>query len=731
MKIQVPLLNRTIELAEKPKPAKGGKMTDEVGVAGDVVFNGFKDEEARSDKITIKQYREMLDKDPTVESLFNIFTLPIIAATYRIDADKNDTGEVQAEFVRRNLLEPPHKGGMETPMSLFLDQLLMSVVDGFQLWEKVYRIDEAGRLALKKLAHRDSIGITLKRDKYGGYGGAVQRVNYMGEWKEIELLAYKTFLFTHNKARDFLYGRSSFRSLYPKYDKKRRLEYLDSIALQNDAIKPKVLLRKESGALGKEEKTARNKALAMLAKLGERKPVASLPYGYDIKELNSQGRDPHTSIERQNSEMARAFLATFALLGSQGKESNVGSYALSDNLADMLMISLKAYMTKVEEHINQYLIADLIDLNFAEKHYPEFHFDDITSDVVEVMTDAFQKLLEKDRISDEMVEGIERATANRLEIDLEKIKKDRKKRAEEEAKEAAKSANNESGNDDEGSSAGNSGGKFLSDGQRWWRPLTPAEQTVRLADIEKRMDNMEDEFIGRVEPVLKSYLESLTNSEVESGNVGVELPKDYIAAVSGTIRTAYNYAKTGAADELKVAAPATSKEAIESMKQFTDFVINKQQDDLKNILIAEKLKHQRLTRSLAEGEEEEDPNTIFKTSLQAAFTAWLARILRATASSIVATSVANGRGDVFDDVAGKDDLFQLSGILDEKICPMCEELDGSVVTRDEYRRTRWKPPFHFNCRCLWILVRKVSPDYKMPEVTGLPLMAGGEHGPKI
>lgn len=329
MKIQVPLLNRTIELAEKPKPAKGGKMTDEVGVAGDVVFNGFKDEEARSDKITIKQYREMLDKDPTVESLFNIFTLPIIAATYRIDADKNDTGEVQAEFVRRNLLEPPHKGGMETPMSLFLDQLLMSVVDGFQLWEKVYRIDEAGRLALKKLAHRDSIGITLKRDKYGGYGGAVQRVNYMGEWKEIELLAYKTFLFTHNKARDFLYGRSSFRSLYPKYDKKRRLEYLDSIALQNDAIKPKVLLRKESGALGKEEKTARNKALAMLAKLGERKPVASLPYGYDIKELNSQGRDPHTSIERQNSEMARAFLATFALLGSQGKESNVGSYALS------------------------------------------------------------------------------------------------------------------------------------------------------------------------------------------------------------------------------------------------------------------------------------------------------------------------------------------------------------------------------------------------------------------
>lgn len=952
MKIQVPFLNRTIELAESAKPTKG-KMTDEVGVAGEVVFTGFKDEEARIDKVSIATYREMVDRDPTIESLYNIFTLPVIAATYRIDPDENDNAETQAEFVRRNLLEPPHKGGMELPFSLFLDQLLLATIDGFQLWERVYRIDDAGLLALRKLAHRDSIGLTLKRDKFGGYAGAAQRVNYMGKWIDVELDAYKTFLFTHNKARSFLYGRSAFKSLYKPYDKKRRLEYLDSIALQNDAIKAKILKRTEPGDLGKEGKKARDKALAVLSKLGETKPVASIPYGFDVDTIKSDGRSPHESIERQNSEMARAFLATFALLGSQGKSSNVGSYALSDNLADMLMTSIKGFMTKIEEHINQYLIADLIDLNFADKHYPEFHFDDITSDVVEVMTEAFQKLLEKDKISDEMVQGIEEAAANRLEIDLDAIKKQREKQAKKDAKEAEKKAASESegddddpnkpggselsdvssrnfpglydglvdesklgcimldlqtfdvrphveaadadlyttdeahsggavaeteahvtllygllqnGNtikdkvdkvldglniesvvindvgsfevepdapsvpivayvnsnssrglyydgdnrlkqahdrlallphintfgdyqphvtlayvkndpdivqkwvkalgdklrgmrlgvtglnygdlpeesedDDEGGAAGD-GGKFLSDG-KWWRPLTPAEQTVKLAELGQRMDTLEQQFLDDIQPTVDTVIEDLAKqaSSVKSANdVTVALPSSYSRVIAVTIKTAYNYAKTGAADELKVAAPATSKEAVDGMQELTSFVVDKQQDDLKNLIRAEIIKAGR-TNQLAEGDtpapvEGETPppppESNFATALKVVLGAWFVAKLRATASSIVSQSVNNGRNDVFDGVAKEGDAFEYSAILDTKVCAICTDLDGKVVDFKEYRRTQWKPPIHFHCRCIWILLRRLlkETDTTLPKVTGLPETAGGKYGPLL
>ena len=293
-------------------------LTSEIGFAGDIVFEGFDREESRVDEISIKDYRKMLDNDTTVEALYNIFTMSILAATCHIDADSNDEGEMQAELVRRNLLEPPHKGGMQTPMNLFIDQSLAAIYEGFALFEKVYEVRDS-KLVLKRLAHRDSTTLTLIRDTDGGFGGTKQRAaDSDGVYHEVIIPAHKCFLFTYGKSRSYLYGRSAFKPLYPRYDKKRRLEYLDSIALQADAIKPKVLRRTADGVVSDQLKKARNKALEVLGRLGKRNSVASLPYGYELDVLNTEGRDPHQSIERQNSEMARAFHASVILTATQG-----------------------------------------------------------------------------------------------------------------------------------------------------------------------------------------------------------------------------------------------------------------------------------------------------------------------------------------------------------------------------------------------------------------------------
>lgn len=286
--------------------------------------------------------------------------------------------------------------------------------------------------------------------------------------------------------------------------------------------------------------------------------------------------------------------------------------------------------------------------------------------------------------------------------------------------------------DDEEDDA-NSGGKFLSDGLKWWRPLTPAEETVKLAELNERMDNMEQSFIDTITPIAERVTDELVaaaGKAKSATDIKVELPADYSKTILTTVRTAYNYAKTGAADELNVPAPATSKEAISGMSDLTQFVIDKQQDDLKNLIRAEFLKAQR-TNMLAEGDDEEAQATSFADILKTLLGAWFVSKLKATAGSIVSQGVNNGRGDVFDDVAKPGDRFEYSGILDDKICPICEDLDGAIVEYEEYKRTRWKPPIHFHCRCLWILIRKVSPTYKLPEVTGLPLFAGGQSGPKL
>lgn len=386
------------------------------------------------------------------------------------------------------------------------------------------------------------------------------------------------------------------------------------------------------------------------------------------------------------------------------------------------MISLSAFMRKIEEHVNQYIIADLINLNFAHPHYPELKYDDLTSDVVQVITDSFMKLLEKDRVSDDMVQGIEEQAANRLDIDLEALKKQREKREKKEAKGAEVTATGapkpaddedkpEDDNSDDGGSAGN-GDKFLSEGLEWWRPLTPAEESVKFADINAKMDGFEESFMKSAEPMLKDFIQNLVDdgaADKKISDINVSLPKEYASLVTATIKNAYNYAKTGAADEHNAPAPATTAKAIAGMKEMTEFVLMKQQADIQGIIA-----DTRIGAQLAD-----DESQLLKSALLAALTEWAMNVLRPTASSVVGRAVNNGRGDAFDSIANDDDLFQYSGLLDNKICSTFRSLDGKVLTFKDYAKTKWRPPLHFNCRCIWVLIRRLSADYKMPEVTGI------------
>ncbi|WP_427117082.1 hypothetical protein [Pseudarthrobacter scleromae] len=52
--------------------------------------------------------------------MYNILTLPILASGFEIEADEDDANGEQAEFIRKVLLNPVHKGGMEIPMPIIL-----------------------------------------------------------------------------------------------------------------------------------------------------------------------------------------------------------------------------------------------------------------------------------------------------------------------------------------------------------------------------------------------------------------------------------------------------------------------------------------------------------------------------------------------------------------------------------------------------------------------------------
>lgn len=715
---------RQTELADDKKKALANS-SNEVGVAGELVFTGIENEEKRSDNITIEKYRKMVDTDDVAGALYLILTLPILATTYKILADKEDTGETQAKLIRSNLLSPPHKGGIETPLDLVLAQMLLATIDGFALFNRVPTVNKDGYIIYKKLAYRDSIGLTLKRDKFGGYDGARQQVNYNGKLIDVSFKPEETFLFTYDKARGYLYGRSAFKTAYVNYDRKRRLEYLDGIGLQNDAIKPKILVRTQSGALGEAGKKAKNLALAALAKLGELKPVASIPYGHDVKELSSEGRDPGPSIERQNAGIARTVLAQFIMLGTQGK-SNVGSYALSENHSDLFMIALKGLMQNIENHFNFYLIPDLIDMNFADPHYPEFHFDDLTSDVQNIMKDAFMKLIEKERITPELVKGIMDGIASKLDIDVEKIHKD----IEADKKQQDK-------DDDKGGAAG-SGGKFpeqnLSESEHWFRELTLAEKQVDFGLIQRKLNGFEQQFLDDIKPLYSQIKDEAVKSLtpiLEAKNVnalsGLQLKHstEYRDIIARAMRSAYEFAKTGAADELELPAPATKRETTAIINQHAQSVVDKQFADLIFTLKTEALKEMR-KNTLADYELSVADVLAAVTAL---FDSFFDKSVSLTGAIVVAQAVNRGRDDVFETHRNQIARYQYSALLDHKTCPICRDLDGKVIDYAVYRSTYFKPPVHAWCRCIWVAIKKDQAE--VPDVTGLPDKPGGVETPML
>lgn len=713
-------------------------LTSEIGFAGDIVFEGFDREESRVDKISIKDYRKMLDNDTTVEALYNIFTMSILAATYHIDADSNDEGEVQAELVRRNLLEPPHKGGMQTPMNLFIDQSLAAIYEGFALFEKVYEVRD-GRLVLKSLAHRDSTTLTLIRDTDGGFGGTKQRAaDADGVYHEVTIPAHKCFLFTYGKSRSYLYGRSAFKPLYPRYDKKRRLEYLDSIALQADAIKPKVLQRTADGVVSDQLKKARNKALEVLGRLGKRNSVASLPYGYKLDVLNTEGRDPHQSIERQNSEMARAFHASVILTATQGSASNVGSYSLSTNQKDLLQTAITGVMRLLEAHINQYLIADLIDLNFAERHYPEFHFDTPDESIISAVFEAFKLLVQKDKVSDDIATGIEESTATRLGIDLEAIKKRRQEDAE---NDKFTGKENENADDDKDGGSGGDAGKFLGEDDSAAnevavpephehvaidRDLTNAEKRVKFDAIEKWIVEQEANFETAATEELRKAVADISLDEEFT------LPASYSALLAKQYRTAYNYGKLSAADEQKLPAPALKAELKAREKQYVDFIINMQTEDVRNIIAGEKLKRpinladdddidEDAVGSISSGNIDGKTRHALLESIGLLASAWITQAVLGTKGAIISQGMNDGRDDSFASFDEDDDtsVYQWSARMEKNTCPICAELDGKVISANERRTTFQRPPKHINCKCIWTRISALNKDYKLPSITGI------------
>lgn len=379
---------------------------------------GLPEEEARQDKIQVADYVKMRENDGTVSGLYNLLTLPILSSSYSFVADDKDANGEQADFIKEALDKPPHRGGMTIPFGVVLADMLRGVIEGFRVYELVLGINAEGKIIFEKIAPRDgsqsSQSIILKRNDKGNFDGFHQRVTYQGKYVDVQISEPNSFLFTYAKDKNFLYGESAFKAAYYHYKKKHKAYYLVELQANVGAVPPRVI----TGPSGIAD-NVKKKVLSEFAKLG----VMSTAYkskDYTVEPYDSKSAqvDLMPYIDHQDTQMARSILAQFLMLGTTSKSAG-GSHALSSDQSELFIMALKGVMTTIETHINYYLIPKLIDLNFAEPAYPTFHFEDLTSDAKQIVTDAFTQLVTSGSVSEAMVKGLESRVAEALDIDLD------------------------------------------------------------------------------------------------------------------------------------------------------------------------------------------------------------------------------------------------------------------------------------------------------------------------
>jgi len=76
--------------------------------------------------------------------------------------------------------------------------------------------------------------------------------------------------------------------------------------------------------------------------------------------------------------------------------------------------------------------------------------------------------------------------------------------------------------------------------------------------------------------------------------------------------------------------------------------------------------------------------------------------LMSIATVSVADTINQGRQKAYGDYVSRIVAYQWSAILDERVCPICRELDGMYFSPNDPLLEYIRPPIHLHCRCILV-----------------------------
>ncbi|MEV1295787.1 hypothetical protein [Pseudonocardia sp. NPDC049635] len=339
--------------------------------------------------LNVKVYDRMRRTDTQVQSVLRAVTMPIRRTSWRLSPN-GARDEVVAQIAED--LGLPIDGDSDVPRPVrtrdrfswteHLRLAMLSLVFGHMPFEQVCRLDERGRVRLRKLAPR--MPATISEFDVARDGGLRSIVQDPPSWssptellrgqkppRAVRIPINRLVVYSNEREAGNWQGQSMLRAAYKFWLLKDRILRIQAMTLDRNGMG----LPLYKGA-AKNEDLKPGLQMATDWRSGEA-AGAAVPNGADLLLRGVEGDLPDADrvIRYYDEQIARGALLHFLNLGTQ-----TGSWALGSTFAEFFQMSLQTLADDVKDVVDQHVIEDLVDWNWGiDERAPRLICDEIGS----------------------------------------------------------------------------------------------------------------------------------------------------------------------------------------------------------------------------------------------------------------------------------------------------------------------------------------------------------------
>lgn len=304
-------------------------------------------------------YAEM-KQDPDVKNALVVKSCGVLSKGWEINAgDESAQAQEQADFVQTIFDDMPGS----------FDDVLMEIIKdglclGTSLSEKNWLLRDDGKFGIKSIKVKDPNGYDITQDEYGNITDLFMTL--LGQ--KLPLDINKFCIFTWQSEHGNPWGTSDLRAAYRYYWLKKMIVQWYAVYLEKYSM-PTPIGKVKRGT----NNTIKQALLNVISKI-QQETALVINDDETVELLSANNNSSNAGIFNEALDMCNKQIAK-AILGqtlATGEGTRTGSYAQSKVHQDVMDLYIKNLKRQIEEFVDENIVRDIINYNFATPVYPNF-----------------------------------------------------------------------------------------------------------------------------------------------------------------------------------------------------------------------------------------------------------------------------------------------------------------------------------------------------------------------